>query len=42
MPHFPKPVEGSWTQHYPSLGTGPISFEDSITPEYFQGSGVVD
>ena len=21
MPHFPKPVEGSWTQQVPSLGT---------------------
>jgi hypothetical protein len=28
MPHFPKPAEGSWTQHYPDLGTGPISFEE--------------
>jgi nitrite reductase/ring-hydroxylating ferredoxin subunit len=28
---FPKPAEGSWTQHYPHLGTGPISFDDSIT-----------
>jgi len=35
MPHFPKPAEGSWTQHYPHLGTGPISFEDSITPESY-------
>ena len=23
MPHFPKPAEGSWTEHYPQLGTGP-------------------
>jgi hypothetical protein len=29
MPHFPKPAEGSWTEHYPDLGTAPISFEDS-------------
>jgi len=36
MPHFPKPAEGSWTQHYPHLGTGPISFEDSITPESYE------
>jgi hypothetical protein len=31
MPHFPKPAAGSWTQHYPDPGTGPISFEDSTT-----------
>jgi phenylpropionate dioxygenase-like ring-hydroxylating dioxygenase large terminal subunit len=36
MPHFEKPAEGSWTQHYPELGTGPVSYEDSISPEYFE------
>ncbi|MGA9674096.1 MAG: hypothetical protein WBR28_02215 [Mycobacterium sp.] len=36
MPHFPKPAEGSWTQHYPHLGTGTISFDDSITPESYE------
>ena len=36
MPHFPKPAEGSWTEHYPQLGTGPISFEDSISPAFFE------
>ncbi|ADP79458.1 aromatic ring-hydroxylating oxygenase subunit alpha [Pseudofrankia inefficax] len=36
MPRFPKPPEGSWTEHYPSLGTGPVSYEDSISPEYFE------
>ena len=25
MPRFPKPPEGSWTQHYPELGTEPVS-----------------
>jgi phenylpropionate dioxygenase-like ring-hydroxylating dioxygenase large terminal subunit len=35
MARFPKPVEGSWTQHY-ELGTGPLSYEDSISPEYFE------
>ena len=30
MPRFPKPPEGSWTEHYPQLGTGPVSYEDSI------------
>jgi phenylpropionate dioxygenase-like ring-hydroxylating dioxygenase large terminal subunit len=36
MPHFPKPPEGSWTEHYPELGTGPVSYEDSISPEHFE------
>jgi len=36
MPHFPKPTEGSWTEHYPQLGTAPVSYEDSINPEYFE------
>ncbi|MDT3440715.1 MULTISPECIES: aromatic ring-hydroxylating dioxygenase subunit alpha [unclassified Pseudofrankia] len=36
MAHFPKPSEGSWTEHFPSLGTGPVSFEDSISPEYYE------
>lgn len=31
-----KPVEGSWTEHYPELGTGPISFRDSISPEFYE------
>src|SRR5439155_18951334 len=35
MPHFTKPAEGSWTEHY-GLGTGPISYEDSITPEQYE------
>jgi phenylpropionate dioxygenase-like ring-hydroxylating dioxygenase large terminal subunit len=34
--HFTKPVEGSWTQHYPELGTEPISYEDSISPEHYE------
>jgi phenylpropionate dioxygenase-like ring-hydroxylating dioxygenase large terminal subunit len=36
MPHFAKPAEGSWTEHYPQLGTAPVSYEDSITPEYYE------
>jgi phenylpropionate dioxygenase-like ring-hydroxylating dioxygenase large terminal subunit len=36
MPHFPKPAEGSWTEHYPGLGTGPVSYEDSISPEHYE------
>lgn len=36
MPHFAKPAEGSWTEHYPGLGTGPVSYEDTISREYFE------
>ena len=36
MPHFVKPAEGSWTEHYPELGTGPVSYEDSISPEHYE------
>ena len=32
MARFPKPAEGSWTEHYPELGTEPVSYEDSISP----------
>jgi len=35
MAHFPKPAEGSWTQHY-GLDTGPVSYEDSVTPSYYE------
>ena len=36
MPHFAKPAEGSWTEHYPELGTGPVSYADSISPEFYE------
>ena len=36
MAHFAKPSEGSWTEHYPELGTGPVSYEDSISPEHYE------
>jgi len=36
MAHFEKPAEGSWTEHYPELGTAPVSYEDSITPEHYE------
>lgn len=36
MPHFAKPAEGSWTEHYPGLGTGPISYRDSFDPDHWQ------
>ena len=36
MAHFQKPAEGSWTEHYPELDTGPVSYEDSISPEHYE------
>ena len=33
---IPKPAEGSWTEHYPELGTGPVSYEDSISPAHYE------
>jgi phenylpropionate dioxygenase-like ring-hydroxylating dioxygenase large terminal subunit len=35
MAHFPKPAEGSWTEHF-GLDTAPVSYEDSISPEHFE------
>lgn len=34
MPHFTKPPEGSWTEHF-GLATEPVSYEDSITPAQY-------
>ena len=36
MSRFPKPREGSWTEHYPELRTGLVSYEDSVAPEFFE------
>lgn len=36
MPRFPRPAEGSWTEHHPELGTANVSFEDSVSPEWFE------
>lgn len=35
MTSLPRPAEGTWTEHYPDLGTGPVSFEDSISSEFY-------
>ncbi len=35
MPHFAKPAEGSWTEHY-GIDTAPVNYDDSITPEHFE------
>jgi phenylpropionate dioxygenase-like ring-hydroxylating dioxygenase large terminal subunit len=36
MPHFTKPAEGSWTEHYPELGTGPVTYADSTSPAVYE------
>ena len=30
MPHFAKPDAGSWTEHYPELGTAPVDLRRSF------------
>ena len=35
MSRFPKPAEGSWTEHF-GLDTGPVDYEDSISPEHYE------
>ena len=30
-----KPAHGKWTELYPELGTGFVSFEDSVSPEFY-------
>ena len=36
MARFKKPAEGTWTEHYPELGTGLVSFEDSVSPAFYE------
>ena len=36
MARFPKPPEGSWTQHYPALGTEPVSTKIPSRPEFYE------
>jgi len=33
---FQRPPEGTWTEHHPELGTGLVSFEDSISPAFYE------
>ncbi|MER5787468.1 aromatic ring-hydroxylating dioxygenase subunit alpha [Streptomyces sp. NPDC001980] len=35
MAHFPKPAEGSWTEHF-NISTEPVSYTDSISPEFYE------
>jgi phenylpropionate dioxygenase-like ring-hydroxylating dioxygenase large terminal subunit len=39
MDQIMKPPEGSWTTHYPELGTDLVSYEDSISPEFYELEG---
>jgi phenylpropionate dioxygenase-like ring-hydroxylating dioxygenase large terminal subunit len=34
--HFPKPAEGSWTQHWPEISTAPVDYSDSVDPAYYE------
>ena len=36
MAHFPKPLREAGRSTTPSLGTGPVNYEDSISPEYYE------
>jgi Rieske 2Fe-2S family protein len=31
-----KPAAGSWTQDHPDLGTGLVSYDDSVSPEFYE------
>ncbi|MGW0947604.1 aromatic ring-hydroxylating oxygenase subunit alpha [Streptomyces sp. NPDC002623] len=35
MAYFPKPPEGSWTEHF-KIDTEPVSYADSISPEHYE------
>jgi len=35
MARHPKPAPGTWSEHY-GLGTGTVSYADSISPEFFE------
>jgi phenylpropionate dioxygenase-like ring-hydroxylating dioxygenase large terminal subunit len=36
MPHFPKPAEGSWTEHWPEISTAPVDYTDSVDPAHYE------
>jgi phenylpropionate dioxygenase-like ring-hydroxylating dioxygenase large terminal subunit len=36
MPHFPKPAEGSWTEHWPEISLAPVDYSDSVDPAYYE------
>ena len=36
MALYPKPAEGSWTEHYPDVGIGTVSYEDCVSPVFYE------
>jgi phenylpropionate dioxygenase-like ring-hydroxylating dioxygenase large terminal subunit len=36
MAHFAKPAPGSWTEHFGGLGTEPVEYTDSISPDWYE------
>ena len=36
MSSFTRPAEGTWTEHYPELGTAPVSFDDCVSPAFHE------
>ena len=36
MALYPKPAEGSWTEHYPDVGTGTVSYEDCVSADFYE------
>jgi phenylpropionate dioxygenase-like ring-hydroxylating dioxygenase large terminal subunit len=36
MTHFPKPAEGSWTEHWPEISTAPVDYTDSVDPAHYE------
>lgn len=36
MSRYAKPVEGSWTEHHPELGTEPMSYGDCVSAERYE------
>ena len=39
MREIVKPAAGSWTGQYPELGTDLVSYQDSISPEFYELEG---
>ena len=36
MARITKPADGSWTERFPQLGTEPVSYDDSTSPEFYE------
>ena len=35
-PHVTRPASGHWTDAYPELGRGPVSFEDCVSEDFYE------